>query len=779
MEVVEDENSNRDVWSVIFDVFPILNDNSEIFSNDKPSEESLNLIRRCGLTDKVQELVIYQLEKCMRSVSDLFWSMFPEKDNHDLPTIEGFTQFKEAVDTLYSNLSNFRPVLNTLQELIGTEASDRTIYKEKTVFNAFKVIVRSSLHLGMLYRSLKIVKDFYKVSFKVFLYTDIDDSNEVVVQCCGCDNTLENCICQEIRRVFSDVNHKLMEYDLLERIAGDVLTSLIHERIENHVQETCKGNFFVSYIDPLEMWLKTVVVGWLTHIYGGNSSVIPEESQRTIAKFEQKLFHLLYETYTQTRIEELFLIIIEYPESQPAIEDLRICLQKTDLRNDLTQKFQRTLETRLLHPGVNTPDVLTAYISAIKALRHLDPTGVLLETVTHPVRHYLRQREDAIRCVINSLIDDGPSELADELVRGETSPAYDGSPSEEDFENWETWNPDPIDADTSKPSKSRRTSDVISMLVNVYGSKDLFVKEYTTLLAERLLSSWNYDTEKEYRYLELLKLRFGESHMHTCEVMLKDIYDSKRINAHLHCEADLNLIEQAYPTNAKILSAPFWPPFKEETLELPPCVKEQMNIYTKSFENLKGNRTLCWKPHLGIVNMDIELKDRTINVSVTPTRATILWHFQTKDEWTVEELSSLIQVPPTKLRREMAFWQSQGILKEISPDRFLLMEETTEKSKSINQSDIACEEDEIESVMASAQDQREEELQVFWSYIIGMLTNLESMPLERIHQMLKMFASQGTSAVDCSQKELGTFLDRKVREHKLLFSGGLYRLPKN
>lgn len=81
--------------------------------------------------------------------------------------------------------------------------------------------------------------------------------------------------------------------------------------------------------------------------------------------------------------------------------------------------------------------------------------------------------------------------------------------------------------------------------------------------------------------------------------------------------------------------------------------------------------------------------------------------------------------------------------------------------------------------MASAQDQREEELQVFWSYIIGMLTNLESMPLERIHQMLKMFASQGTSAVDCSQKELGAFLDRKVREHKLLFSGGLYRLPKN
>ena len=139
----------------------------------------------------------------------------------------------------------------------------------------------------------------------------------------------------------------------------------------------------------------------------------------------------------------------------------------------------------------------------------------------------------------------------------------------------------------------------------------------------------------------------------------------------------------------------------------------------------------------------------------------------------------MIQVPPTKLRREIAFWQSQGILKEISTDKFLLVEESNGKSKNLSQTEITCEEDEVESVMASAQDQREEELQVFWSYIVGMLTNLESMPLERIHQMLKMFASQGPSAVDCSQQELRLFLDSKVREHKLLFSGGYYRLQKN
>lgn len=37
-----------------------------------------------------------------------------------------------------------------------------------------------------------------------------------------------------------------------------------------------------------------------------------------------------------------------------------------------------------------------------------------------------------------------------------------------------------------------------------------------------------------------------------------------------------------------ILSAQFWPPFKEETkLELPEVAKEQFDIYTKAFETLK------------------------------------------------------------------------------------------------------------------------------------------------------------------------------------------------
>lgn len=90
----------------------------------------------------------------------------------------------------------------------------------------------------------------------------------------------------------------------------------------------------------------------------------------------------------------------------------------------------------------------------------------------------------------------------------------------------------------AKLNRTSRSADIISMVVDIYGSKELFVREYRQLLAERLLNQLDFDPEKEIRNLELLKLRFDESLLHLCEVMLKDISDSKRINAHIQNETD-------------------------------------------------------------------------------------------------------------------------------------------------------------------------------------------------------------------------------------------------
>ncbi|ELT87319.1 hypothetical protein CAPTEDRAFT_150069 [Capitella teleta] len=323
------------------------------------------------------------------------------------------------------------------------------------------------------------------------------------------------------------------------------------------------------------------------------------------------------------------------------------------------------------------------------------------------------------------------------------------------------------------------------MLVNIYGSKELFVNEYRTLLADRILTHFNFDTEKEIRHLELLKLRFGESQLNLCEVMLKDVADSKRINTRISeekaeaatsADASAAAAEEPLAVNSMVLSAQFWPAFREGKIQLPEQMQGALDNYTRSFETLKGNRTLDWKSHLGLVQVELELKDgKTLQLSVTPVHAAIIWHFQEKVKWTVDELSSVTQMSTHALRRKIALWQSHGLLREESADTFVLVEEH-KGTKDLGS--VVMEEEEAESAMASVQDQREEELQVVWSYVHGMLTNLESLPLERIHSMLKMFAMQGPGS-ECTEEELRGFLDRKVKEQKLIYATGVYRLPKH
>ena len=91
----------------------------------------------------------------------------------------------------------------------------------------------------------------------------------------------------------------------------------------------------------------------------------------------------------------------------------------------------------------------------------MDPSGVLLEIVCEPVKRYLRTREDTVRCIVQSLIDDSANELAEELMKNEglclddSYIADDLNDPDELESTWETWTPDPIDADPS--SKLRYT----------------------------------------------------------------------------------------------------------------------------------------------------------------------------------------------------------------------------------------------------------------------------------------------------------------------------------
>lgn len=79
-------------------------------------------------------------------------------------------------------------------------------------------------------------------------------------------------------------------------------------------------------------------------------------------------------------------------------------------------------------------------------------------------------------------------------------------------------------------------------------------------------------------------------------------------------------------------------------------------------------------------------------------------------------MSTIVKIPASILRRRLAFWQSHGLIIESSPNIYRLQEDNNLGKNELEQMPIAelLPEDEeySESAMASASDQREEELQV-------------------------------------------------------------------
>ncbi|GBG67407.1 hypothetical protein CBR_g543 [Chara braunii] len=147
-----------------------------------------------------------------------------------------------------------------------------------------------------------------------------------------------------------------------------------------------------------------------------------------------------------------------------------------------------------------------------------------LEFYTYEILGDLRISElfDIIKDYPERLTDDsevgasgGGDSLFEELGRSATMLEAEDSefdPEQGDGEEaWTAamrWDPDPVEADPSKTSRSRRMMDIISTLVGIYGSKELFVNEYRLMLADKLLAKSDYDTDRDIKTLELLKVCF-------------------------------------------------------------------------------------------------------------------------------------------------------------------------------------------------------------------------------------------------------------------------------
>lgn len=450
------------------------------------------------------------------------------------------------------------------------------------------------------------------------------------------------------------------------------------------------------------------------------------------------------------RVRELFEIVVDWPDSLGGVMDLRAYITTPQTRMHLTTTFTTAINNRILHPAASTTDILRVYISLIRAFSVLDPRGVLLDRVTRSIRRYLREREDTVRVIVKGLMggdsslvkredddqgghssggntrgleEDDLSDLAEDLLRGSTTTASQSATAgdELDFDDM-TWVPDPIDAG---PEYRRiKGTDVVGSLISLYESKEVFVKEFQAVLAERLLECRDYEGvseevksyEPEIQTLELLRGRFGEGSVQGCDVMLRDVQVGARTDANVRNEERLPSAKDGeVEFHAKILSHLFWPTQmkdevaisgavggasgggwggmggawgagagqKKQLYKVPKEIEELQKRYERGFEKLNGKRKLEWRDALGYVKVELELEDRIVEVrDARPWYVAVINAFgdnevgvgmgEEGEKWkrvrkTVKELRREWEMSEGLVRRGLQYWVTKGVLREIKP----------------------------------------------------------------------------------------------------------------
>ncbi|KAF4617681.1 hypothetical protein D9613_006296 [Agrocybe pediades] len=545
-----------------------------------------------------------------------------------------------------------------------------------------------------------------------------------------------------------------------------IIASVGYEFIENYILTKCSGEWANPMLEDLRVWMSDRVVPWMLHVYARGASS-PEEARTMLQGVGSRFDFHINKTLCDLRTKEIFDIIIDFPDSMGALQDLRDCLQRVDQREKLVKSLRKANQKRLLHPGADTKLILQQYVATIRCLRVVDPVGVLLYKVADPIRRYLRERPDTIRSIVANLVGDDDS--GDSLV-DENEPVTPLQQTDVEDYSDPQWDPEPIDA--GPEFRTNKPSDVISTLVSIYDSKDLFVKELQVLLAQRLLMVSKEGTdrvERERRNVEILKIRFGEAALQVCEVMLKDMSDSKRIDVHIQSQKS----SVVHPT---IISRQFWPSLESSDMVMPGQFKELQEQYDKEFRTFKPDKKLKWLPHLGTVSLELELEDRTIEVDVPPLEAAFIELFSEKKTLTLDELIVAVgSVDKSAAIKALSTWVDHGVLKEDPEYTFNLLERAEEAGTGggvTRERDMVPVESE-QPTLSVAQQQQADQMRVYWKFIEGMLTNLGTLPLDRIQTMLKF-----APGYDRTVEQLSAFMEAARREGLVIVRDGMWKLNK-
>ncbi|CAM9790409.1 unnamed protein product, partial [Hapterophycus canaliculatus] len=141
---------------------------------------------------------------------------------------------------------------------------------------------------------------------------------------------------------------------------------------------------------------------------------------------------------------------------------------------------------------------------------------------------------------------------------------------------------------------------------------------------------------------------------------VRDVEESKRVNANVQERIAQRRVGTGPKEDAR---QHFWPHLLGEDMRLHPAMQARLGEFGKAYSVVKNPRLL-----LGVVQLSLEFNGVERSFSVSPLHASLIMHFQGKNEtWRLVDLAKEVELPPSVVQKRMMLWVNQGVVSEGNP----------------------------------------------------------------------------------------------------------------
>ncbi|MCQ2817290.1 MAG: hypothetical protein MJ252_08505 [archaeon] len=464
-------------------------------------------------------------------------------------------------------------------------------------------------------------------------------------------------------------------------------------------------------------------------------------------EYKSKFISEIKRKFMDMKTNKFFDLIKEYPSSSPTLQDFKICFPDLN-KSKFISALLKQISNNLLIPASSTSMIIEIFIKLIKIMKALEgiaPTPHLLDCFTLPIKEYLRARKDTMQCIVTIILNEDDQNMVEDMNKAyvRATKKYEYDLFDSDYEDSNQIERNDNQNQSNLNAVKEKDIDIISTLVNIFGSPETFMEQYKRMLSERMINNNKFSLENEIKNLELLKHKFGEATLQHCDIVIKDIKDSLK----------LNMTEIKDPLiNCLVINKNYWPfngneDFEINNIEAPPKVnfnpdanvdmdesisdlnrtnkissnslsankssnkkdrnentiqnttydqflsdvKSHIDEYKKNYKKIKCSRNLNLFTNVGYVELNLSFTNGTFKFIVSILSAFVIKFFSKENEayfkiYTIPYMAQKLKAEEEDIKKKINFWVTKGASKEVLDERgnveYYLPEETFKQSES-------------------------------------------------------------------------------------------------